>query len=469
MVMEDTVGHIVDFALRTRFEDLPEEVVHESKRILLDSIGCALAGLNTDKGKVAIEIARHMSGRAEATIVGTKEKACCMASAFSNGELINALDYDCVLPPGHVTPFVLPASLALAESVGATGKDLIYAIAIAHEISVRLARSMEYYRDFVNERVCMPSVYGYSSTIFGGTVSAGVMLRLDAERLANALGIAGYIAPVQALAKWIRTVPASSTKYLMAGWICEAEILSVLMAQNGYKGDTTVLDGEYGFWKYAGSNKWDPTAITEKLGESWFFPGANSFKPYPCCRVMHTGLDCLINIINEHDLKPEDIDGIKAYLEAFIAEPIWNNKRIETQMDAQMSVAYNFSVAAHRIKPGPTWQDEAVMRDPGILTFMEKITVEPHPGYLKTLTEDPSTRLSKVQVLAKGKIFSKELKYPKGSQTKAAYKMSDDELIEKFKENVGEVLPSHKIDIVQNYLLNIEELNISEVCSLLTR
>lgn len=468
-MMGETVRHIVNFALQTRFEDLPEEVVHESKRILLDSMGCALAGINTDKGKVAIEVARHMSGRAEATIIGTKDKACCMASAFSNGELINALDYDCVLPPGHVTPFVLPASLALAESGGATGKDLILAIALSHEISIRLARSMEYYRNFVDDRLLTPSVYGYSSTIFGGTAAAGKILGLGSDAIANALGIAGYIAPVQALAKWVRTVPASSTKYLMAGWICEAEILSVLMAQNGYKGDTTVLDGEYGFWKYAGSNKWDPAAIIEKLGETWFFPGANSFKPYPCCRVMHTGLDCLISIINEHDLKPEDINEIKAYLEAFVVEAVWTNRRIETQMDAQMSVVYNFSVAAHRIKPGPTWQDEGVMRDPRILAFMEKVTFEPHSGYLKALAEDPSSRLSKVQVLAKGEIFSKELKYPRGTQTKEAYKMSNDELIEKFKENARQVLPSHKIDIVQNCLLNIEELNISEVCSLLTR
>src|SRR5438093_5648046 len=118
--MTTLVETFAAFAAGTRFEDLPVEVVEESKRLLLDSIGCALAGVRHPKGTIAIEYARQQgpgARGAQASIIGTSERFSAIASGFANGELINALDFDALLPPGHVSHYVIPRALAAAEVV----------------------------------------------------------------------------------------------------------------------------------------------------------------------------------------------------------------------------------------------------------------------------------------------------------------------------------------------------------------
>ena len=110
------------FVAGTTFDDLPADVVHESKRILVDSLGCAVAGIDDMKGRIAVEFAGMLGGVDEtATIFGSARRSSVFGAAFANGELINALDFDAVLPPGHVSPYVLPGALAVAEADGVSG------------------------------------------------------------------------------------------------------------------------------------------------------------------------------------------------------------------------------------------------------------------------------------------------------------------------------------------------------------
>jgi 2-methylcitrate dehydratase PrpD len=143
---------IADFAARTDYEDLPLFVVQETKRLLLDTMGCAIGGLSTQKGKIAIHLARSLGGPAEATILGTGDKVSGASSAFAAGELINALDYEALLsPPDHATPYVLPAPLAIGETKRVSGKELIIATAVAHELATRIGSSLIFGRRFAVE------------------------------------------------------------------------------------------------------------------------------------------------------------------------------------------------------------------------------------------------------------------------------------------------------------------------------
>jgi 2-methylcitrate dehydratase PrpD len=180
------------------------------------------------------------------------------------------------------------------------------------------------------------------------------------------------------------------------------------------------------------------------------------FKYYACCRVIHNALDCFAQIIEENRLEPGEIEKVTAYIEASSKQPVWMNRDIKTQVDAQFSVAYNFSVAAHRVKIGPEWQAREVMRDPRILAFMDKVSHETHPDYLRMLKEDPNTRLAKVEVLARGKTFARESKYPRGSQSLPQTRMSDDELVDKFRRNASRALPWRKLDSAVNLVLGLE-------------
>ena len=110
------IEQLADFSASTQFHKLPTEVIEESKRDILDSMGVALAAIDQPKGRAGIECARRMSGsNGNATIIGTGEKSTVFGAAFANGELINTLDMDSVLLPGHVSPFVLPVLLRWAK------------------------------------------------------------------------------------------------------------------------------------------------------------------------------------------------------------------------------------------------------------------------------------------------------------------------------------------------------------------
>ncbi|MFC1815766.1 MmgE/PrpD family protein, partial [Thermodesulfobacteriota bacterium] len=438
--------------------------------ILLDSFGSALGGLSIDKGKIAVDFARRFGGSNEASIIGTGDRASYFGAAFANGELIQAIDYDPVIYPAiHVTPFVLAAPLALAEGAHTSGKEFIRTAAIAMEISVRFGKAFHKVREISDESGTHKPVTGYSWNVFGGTAASGLILGLDHTMMAHALGIAGVISPVNAREQFATAVPMAMTKHLMAGWMCGSEITAAFLAEMGYIGDTTVLDSENGYWKFSGYGQWEPDAITDGLGERWHFVAGTNYKIYPCCGILRTCLDCLIDIINKNNIKPEDIEKIKVYADPSCTRPIWQNKDIKTTTDAQFSVAYTFSVAAHGVKIGPEWQDLGTMHNASILGLMEKITAEPHPEYMKVHREDPTSKLGKVVVVAKGKTFSEERRHFRGDSGPEEFRLKDDDIAEKFRQQASKILPPEKVDRAVDSILNLEsEADICKVMKSIT-
>jgi 2-methylcitrate dehydratase PrpD len=206
------------------------------------------------KGRIGIEYGRLTGGSGKATIIGSGDQVSIFGAAFANGELINALDMDAVVPPGHVTPYGLPGALAVGESVGASGKELITAIAVAHEMSYRLGTAMDYLRDTRDGKVSPPPVYGYSSTVFGATAAIGKLKGLSNDVLAHALGIAGSISPVNSQVAWFQHASSSTINYMLAGALTQAAMTAAHMAELGHRGDRQILDDrEFGFPRFIGT------------------------------------------------------------------------------------------------------------------------------------------------------------------------------------------------------------------------
>ena len=457
---ETTIAKLTDFVAQTEFKNLPAEVVQETKRVLLDSIGCGLGGTVSDKGKWGLEFCRqHFSGPSQSTVIGFGDKMSAMGAAFVNGELINALDYDAILPPGHVSPFVIPAILAAAEMAGASGKDVITACALAHEISTRVGGALSYYRDVVDGKVVWPAVAGYSCCVFGGAGGVAKIKKFSKDGIGNAMSMAGHIAPIQAMTSWATSRRPTTAKYLLAGWTSQAELTATSLVEIGHSGNVFIMDGDYGFWRFAGSPKWNAAPVVDGLGKVWRFPAVTSYKPFPCCRIFAGVLDCLTYIVEKENLKPEEIESIKAYPESNIAQPLFQERAVVNQSGVQFNVAYNLAVAAHGVKPGPRWQSTEMLRDKRILGFMEKISYEPHPGFAKALQEDPRSRIAKVEVKARGKVFTEERKFPKGSPSPDPGTFTtNEELAAKFRDNASHIIPSNKVDEAIDRLLELESV-----------
>ena len=197
----DITGEISRFAETISFDVLPGRVIDETKRLILDSIGCAIGGVITEKGKIGIRFGEDLSQMGDTTILGHAKNAHPFSSAFANGELMNALDYESLLsPPEHLTPYVMPACIASAEMNHVSGKELILSIAIAHEITTRLSESLVFGNRFSVElpdkgiALALPTP-GYGICLFGGIAGAGRVMGFNAEEIANAMGIGGLLLP----------------------------------------------------------------------------------------------------------------------------------------------------------------------------------------------------------------------------------------------------------------------------------
>ncbi|ALJ19234.1 MmgE/PrpD family protein [Microbacterium sp. No. 7] len=470
--MPTIVDQLAEFAASAAYDTLPADVVSESKRILLDSIGCAVASLGDEGARRGVAYARTLGGAAgDATILGTGERTSVPAAAFANAELINALDQDAVLPPGHVTPYVLPGALAAAEGVRANGRRLLESIAVAHEISFRIGKATDYLRDIVDGVVTIPAVLGYSSTQFGAAAAVGVIRGFSADTLADALGIVGSTAPVNSQRAWMMHAPATTIKYQLAGGLALNAVTAASLAELGHTGDREILDDrEYGFPRFIGTRRWEPAPITDALGEAWTFTPFQSFKPYPHCRVMHAIFDRLIGIVEENDLRPDEIESIEAWGESFVQQPVWVNEHIRNPRDAQFSMTHGLAMAASRIPVGPAWQAPAAVHDPGVLALMERSTFSPHPDHAAALAKDPAARTSRVAVRARGQVWTADSNYPKGSPSPEEWSyMTDDELAAKFRRNVEGVVSDADAEAIIEAVRHLEDLDDAVALTALVR
>ena len=450
------------FAADIRFEDLPPDVVTESKRILLNSLGCALAAVDLDKGRIGIEFAGILgSSDQTATIFGSPQRSSIFGAAFANGELINALDFDAILPPGHVSPYVLPGALAVAEADRASGRDLVLAVAIAHEMSNRFGKAMDYIRDVVDGEFRMPPVLGYTSTIFGATAAVMRLRRTDADATAHALAIAAAITPVNSHRSWLEHTPVATIKYTMAGPVTQAALTAAHMAFLGHRGDPAVFDdAEFGYRRFIGSGRWQPERLVAGIGRDWRFQRENSFKVYPHCRAPHGLIDLLVGILDENGLATSEIDAVRAWGEGHVERACWTTKAINDPVDAQFSTTHGLAVGAQHLPNSKIWQSPEVVFAPHVLGLMDKITFHIHPDWASSIVNDPAARPSRVEVDARGRTFTATLRYPKGTPGAAGgVAMSEEELVEKFRLNALGVLDPDVTEEAIKSLMNLDAVD----------
>jgi 2-methylcitrate dehydratase PrpD len=379
---------------------------------------------------------------------------------FANGELINALDFDAILPPGHVAPYVVPLAMAAAEARGASGQDLIAAVAVGHEMSYRIGKAMDYLRDTRDGKLFTPNVLGYACTIFGATASALRSRRSPPAVVANALGIAGTISPVNSLRALMHHLPVSTVKYTPPGPLCQNALAAADMAELGHTGDLEILDDvEFGYPRFIGTIRWDIDRIVDGLGTTWAFPAHNTFKPYPLARASHCLIDAMTEVLQRYDIRPEEIEGIKVYVEGVTQRPLWLNNDIGHVQDAQFAIGLGIAIAAHRIKPGKEWLDPQLVFSPSVRRLKDKVEAVVHPDYVEQLSKNAASRPARVEIRARGTTFIGERLYPKGSPSPdPATVMTTAELVEKFRHNARDVLVADALDDAVDLLLHLERV-----------
>ena len=454
---------------------IPDAVVAETKRLVLDTLGCILGGWTTAKGRLAAELVADLGGATQAAVYGSGLRVGADHASFANAELANALDADAgFLNVAHVVPIVLPAVLATGEAVGAGGRQILEAAIVGLEIAGRLALAMtpvsEGY-DGARTRYVVGPVCGYGYAALGAAAGAGRLRGLDADRMASALGLAAYYCPVPSVLKWLRTTPFSMVKYAPMGWTAQAGVTAALLAAKGYTGDTSVLDSGRDFAQFWGSDRFETTYLVEGLGSEWDSIRWLNYKSEPLCNLYRPHVGLLSRLRREEDLLPGEIEEVVLRMHA----PAGANRPYAgapptTQEGAHMSAEFGVALALADIPRGPRWADLSLLSDPDIQRLMRKVRIEGNPPTTKvtyrpwkgeSIAEILKRAPAEVEVKARGQTFRRTAEYAYGDMwAPPKLYFTTPDLVGKFSEMSRAVLPEEqRSEVVRLVLDEFENLN----------
>jgi 2-methylcitrate dehydratase len=354
----------------------------------------------------------------------------------------------------HIPPFILPPLLAMAEKTRASGKALILAVVIAHEIAARLSAAAGQHAAGAGEDVAHP-IWGINDeSIMAAASGLASLLSLGEAAALSAIGLAGYYCPPRSSDDWQTESPLTMVKYTPAGWICQGAVTATLLAQAGFTGPPAVLDGPTGFPFYYGWEGWKPQVATGGLGQAWRIQTVD-FKPYACCRFLHSQIDCMIALVEKHALRPEHIEKITSVGVPLPANP--DKMNVRTQPDAQFSTPYMLALAASGIPLDAMCQSPERLHDPNIRRLMTRITWGAHPQVEASRREHPNSYIARVEVVAQGRTFVEERLYPSGTAS-AGLALSDDTLSEKSLKNFTTVLPANTAHEARDLVWRLDEV-----------
>ena len=471
-----------NFLANCSFGDIPSGVVQQTKMFILDNFGCALGGYAISWGKKVAALGRDFGGKPEATVIGSGDRLHCAHAAYVNGKLGNVLDMDETLYNNrHIGGAPFFPALSAAERIGATGKDIILATALAYDFAARSSICGSSFRPDPKKGVVIGGNAAMGFNTFAAAVAAAKVFKFDSEQIVNTLGITGYLVPGAIESKFTFTPPGNFNKYGDMGWFCLGGIMAALCTQNGYVGDPSVLDGPRGLAALLGAPEFDDDTFVADLGEQWYIMDAG-FKPYPTCRWFHTGIRLLEDIMVEYHLKPEDIDRIIVYthplavnLPMFLAAAKWAESPGKELWFSVDSITYALACAVYGITPGPEWCQEETLTSPRIIEMTKKIFHKEHPDGLKqsaAWTGHPGKIFSQpptaIEVISRKGTFTADSNDILGDSWNPKTKLTDDEIAAKFRTNASYVLGDTQIIRIIEVVERLEETeSISELTSLL--
>ena len=452
-----TLAHrLAEYACALRFEDLSKDVVHEVKRRVIDSLGCALGAWNEEPCVIARKVTSDFSARQGSTIIGTNHKAPPDWAAFANGCCIRYFDYnDTYLSkePAHPSDNI-SAALAVAESVAATGRELITAIALAYEVQCRFCDAAS-----IRARGWDHVTYGTFST----ALASAKLMKLDPKNTRHAVNIAGVAG---AAMRQARVGELSHWKGVAFATAARHGVFSALLARAGMTGPGPIFEGQMGFEKQLGVS-------LGNVGEKFAVPFAKnnggpasmilrtSIKFWPAEYHSQSAVEAALFLRQQIgkgvEVKSMTIESHDTSVDIIGSEP--EKWKPETRETADHSLPYITAVALIDGEVTEKQFQPERFKDPKIWKFLENVKVERN-AELSAMYPDAVANIVHVE-LADGRRLTKRVAYPMGH---AKNPLKDTEVERKFfalvKPELGETRAKKIVDLVWKLdeATNVDEL-----------
>ena len=367
---------LAEIAIDTPLRELPESAYAAARKMVLDTLGCAIAGHNSDGIAACLEAARDRGGHGQATILVHGDRLPLAESAFVNGAMIHAQDYDDVHIPAslHLMSSMLPTALAAGELGGAGGRDILAAVILGVEVSGRLGRACRDLWSPVQAAGFLPSsVIGG----FGATAGACRLLGLSIDETVAAMGLFYAQSSGNRQALYDKTL----AKRLQPAFAARDALWATDLARRGVTGAPNAIEGDAGLVHvYLNSKESvNPDELSEQF-DGWEIEHL-SVKQFTSCGGCHPVAQAALDLAGEEDVAPQDIADVSIYLgeggNRMVGMPFEMGSN--PQVNAQFCATYSAAVGLLRRKAGlAEFTSERIRDDSEVSELAERVTVLTH-------------------------------------------------------------------------------------------
>ncbi|MBI1886207.1 MAG: MmgE/PrpD family protein [Chloroflexi bacterium] len=275
-----------------QYDAIPEGAVHNAKEQMLSILGAVYGGAATEAGAAITSAVREWGDREESSVVAGGYRTSVRSAALVNSVNAQVLEYEDWVGVVHTGATVVPVALAAAEAMGAGGRDLIAAQVAGNEVAARVGLATLGGRGAGNQhavhQVEVPLV-------------AGKLLGLDPTQLMDAVGGSCTQAQFPVVLGW-----TSHAKGYLTGMPAYTGIAAAQIARHGFTGNREIVEHAKGYC-FEAQGLLRPDQLTVGLGEKWHTQDSLTIKPYPMCGFTMAPTDCLLDLVREHDIQPDDV------------------------------------------------------------------------------------------------------------------------------------------------------------------
>lgn len=443
---------IADYAFNLKYEAIPPAVVRTTKRIILDTIGCAIGGHTAGPARIAQKLADNVSAKKPATVMCTGQKTTPEMAVFANGVMIRYLDFNdgyiAAGGSGHPSDS-LAALLTPAELNGRSGRDLITAMVLTYEVFGRIL-------DPLNTRMMGLD----QSTVLGlaSVVGAGKLMGLSKEQLTNAIGIT--VGANTALNQG-RVGTLSNFKSYSCADASRKAIFSAQMAQAGMTGPQEVYEGRDGFFNVINNKKAFKIAAlgSAPLRITLAFTKRFALGQYSQT-VAQAAMEARALIKNADEIAEINLNVSRGAIHVMAASP--DKWRPQTHETADHSMPYSTGVIFMYGSLDENYYEDPYLHDEKLLALVAKVKVIP--------SEEADRREAEINlcdlelVLKSGARHKVRVEYHRGHSKNP---MTDTEMEEKFRGLANRHLQADRVDALLKQLWSLDtQPNINNILAL---
>lgn len=425
------------YALALDYKMIPPNVMHQAKRFLLDTLGCAIGAYEAPGRSICESVARQLGGSEEATIFCSGLRTNPANATLVNSFMVRFLDYNAPNSEG------VPAVLAVAEREKAGGRDFLTALIVSYELGSRVSEAV---KGIAIEKK------GWTSDIRGGLnmpPAMGKLMKMDEEQIANAIGIcASGSLPLNILDA--DSEENVMRKNLRFGWVAFDAVVATMLAKEGFTGPIRVIEGDSGWIQVILKGDMDVEKLLDFSG--WRFL-KQRFKAF-CLNASTMGhVSATLAIVKEQDLKPADIASVRVRTSPRDAHHTSTVLK-KYPKNAESADHSSFYANAYVIKErnfGPDSIKPENFTDPVILDLIDRITVEGDPAMPDSGFEGKSEITTR-----DGRKFEKHVVLPRGFRGDP---LTDKDLEAKFSEMASKHMGAKQIEQIFDAVWNLEKLD----------